>query len=99
MRAGQWQLCERTGWPDNQSHLNLVAWCWTREDTRHLIVVNLSDQPSQARVRIPVPAVHGGTLRMCDELSGMVYERDGGEIREAGLYVDLGPWAYHVLRF
>jgi hypothetical protein len=36
---------------------------------------------------------------MSDELSGIAYERHGGEIREAGLYVDLGPWAYHVLRF
>ena len=28
LRAGEWRLCERSGWPDNQSCLNLVAWCW-----------------------------------------------------------------------
>ena len=98
-RSGQWLLCERKGWTDNQSYLNLVAWCWIREDTRHLVVVNLSDRPSQGRVVIPAEAVAGGTVRMTDELSGRGYERNGSEIREAGLYVDLEPWAYHVLRF
>ncbi|HKT33500.1 MAG TPA: alpha-amylase family glycosyl hydrolase [Nitrospira sp.] len=97
-RDGQWQLCERTGWPDNQSHLNLVAWCWTYEDRRHLVVVNLSDRPSQGRVRIPAQEDEGA-LRLSDELSGAVYERHAGEIRDMGLYVDLQPWAYHVLRF
>jgi hypothetical protein len=97
-KSGRWQLCERTGWPDNQSHLNLVAWCWTCKDTRHLVVINLSDRPSQGRVLIP-PAIDGGMLPMSDELSGIAYERHSGEIREAGLYVDLGPWAYHVLKF
>jgi glycosidase len=98
-RDGQWQLCERTGWPDNQSHLNLVAWCWTHEDAHHLVVVNLSEQPSQGRVWIPSQAVASGTLHLSDELSGTVYERNGGDIRASGLYVELEPWGFHVLRF
>ena len=99
LRGGRWQLCERTGWPDNQSHMNLVAWCWIHESLRHLIVVNLSDRPSQGRVKIQADAIDGGLLRMSDEMSGMVYDRNGRDIREAGLYVDLAPWAYHVLKF
>ncbi len=27
-REGQWNLCERTGWPDNSSFQNLIAWSW-----------------------------------------------------------------------
>ncbi len=27
LQEGQWQLCERTGWPDNASCRNLRAWC------------------------------------------------------------------------
>jgi glycosidase len=99
LRCGQWQLCERTGWPDNQSHLNLVAWCWVHEDTRHLIVVNLSDQPSQGKIRIPVRSLAGRTWRMTDALSGAVYEREGNELQQAGLYVDLAAWGFHVLKF
>src|SRR5262249_33132174 len=52
-REGQWSLCERTGWPDNASFQNLVAWSWLRGAERYLIVVNLSDWPSQALVRVP----------------------------------------------
>lgn len=98
-KGGQWELCERTGWPDNQSYLNLVAWCWIHERSRHLIVVNLSDIPSQARIRLPVSILDDRQLRMRDDLSGMVYERNGAEIRDLGLYVELDPWHCHILRF
>jgi Alpha amylase, catalytic domain len=98
-KGGQWQLCERTGWPDNQSYLNLVAWCWTHERSCHLIVVNLSGIPSQARIRLPASSLNERQWRMTDELSGMVYERNDAEIREQGLYVDLDPWHCHILRF
>jgi hypothetical protein len=51
-REGQWSLCERTGWPDNASFQNLVAWSWAHDDERYLIVVNLSDCPVQAQVQV-----------------------------------------------
>ena len=31
-RNGQWRLCERSGWPDNQSCLNILSWCWVRDE-------------------------------------------------------------------
>jgi len=49
-----WQLCERTGWPDNSSYLNLVAWCWVQDEARYLVVVNLSQYQSQARIQLPL---------------------------------------------
>ena len=51
-RGGKWKLCERSGWPDNQSCQNLVAWSWVKDDDRRLIAVNLSDNAVQARVRV-----------------------------------------------
>ena len=51
-RDGEWTLCERTGWPDNDSYLNVVAWCWQQGADRHLIVVNLSGARSQAHGQI-----------------------------------------------
>ena len=47
-RNGEWRLCERSGWPDNQSCLNMLAWCWVKDDERFLIVVNFSAGSSQA---------------------------------------------------
>ena len=43
-RNGEWRLCERSGWPDNQSCRNILAWCWVKDDERFLVVVNFSDR-------------------------------------------------------
>jgi hypothetical protein len=96
--TGEWKLAERTGWPDNQSCQNLVAWSWSAPDERYLIVVNLSDATSQARVRVPWTDMRGETIRLTDQLSGVEFDRDGGEIADEGLYVELAPWGSHFLR-
>jgi glycosidase len=96
---GEWQLCESSGWPDNQSYLNLVAWCWRSRPTQHLIVMNLSDSTSQGLLRGPWDELKGRVLKMDDVMSGEVFNRSGDEISEQGLYVDLRPWGHHFLRF
>ena len=95
-RHGQWNLCDRTGWPDNASFQNLVAWSWQNDDERYLIVVNFSDSTSQAMIHTNWPDVGGGIWRLIDLPSGTTYERDGDEMKSSGLYVDLGPWNYHL---
>jgi len=45
-RSGEWRLCDRSGWPDNQTALNLLSWCWTHGDERCLVVINFSDTPA-----------------------------------------------------
>jgi hypothetical protein len=94
-REGQWSLCERTGWPDNASFQNLVAWSWKKDDERCLIVINLNDCPVQARVQVPWARAGGGPWRLIDALSGASYERNGEEMLSPGLYVELGPWNYY----
>ncbi len=98
-KEGDWRLCERTGWSDNQNFLNVVAWCWQKDDLRHLVVVNLSDKQSQAKVRLPWDDARGRSWTLTDAFTGQVYERDGTQMRDAGLYVDLSPWGYHLLKF
>ena len=97
VRDGEWKLCERTGWPDNDSYLNVVAWCWQQGTDRHLIVVNLSRVRSQAQVRLPWGDLAGRPWRLSDLLQRTVYDRAGDELQAAGLYVDLEPWGYHIL--
>jgi Alpha amylase, catalytic domain len=91
-RDGQWSLCERTGWPDNSSFQNLLAWSWLKDDDRYLIVINFSDSTVQARVQIPWPDLRGEAWRLSEVFSGATYDRDGGEMLAPGLYVELGPW-------
>ena len=95
-REGQWRLCERTGWPDNSSFENLVAWTWNKEGERYLIVVNFSERPVQARVQVPWAA--GETWHMMDLLSDANYERGGDEMAAPGLYVELAPWKHHLFQ-
>jgi hypothetical protein len=97
-RNGQWRLCERSGWADNQSHYNLLTWCWSNDKERFLIVVNFSPQSSQGKVRVPLNELRGKTWRLNDVLTGEKYDRIGDQIRDSGLYVDLKPWSYHFWR-
>ncbi len=97
-RNGEWRLCERSGWPDNQSCQNILAWCWVKDDERYLIVVNFSDGTAQARVHVPWDELRAKTWRLNDVLSGERYDRRGDEMRDAGLYVDLEPWQCHLFQ-
>jgi hypothetical protein len=97
-REGQWSLCDRTGWPDNASFQNLVAWCWVKDDERYLIIVNLSDSPAQALVQARWKDPGGGSWLLIDALSGGTYERDGAEMLSPGFYVELGPWNCHFFQ-
>jgi len=97
-REGEWSLCERTGWPDNTSFQNLVAWSWGKGDARYLIVVNLSAGLAQARVQVRWVDAGGGKWQLVDALSGTAYERDGDEMLSPGLYVELRPWNYHFFQ-
>lgn len=97
LSEGEWRLCERRGWPDNASYQNLVAWSWRSAGERCLIVVNLSDSGAQARVRLPWDELKGRSWRLTDLFSGVVYERNGDEMCNPGLYVALDAWAFHFL--
>ena len=94
-REGQWCLCECTGWPDNESYLNVVAWSWIKGEDQFLIVVNLRNRHSQARVKVDWKSLVGSAWRLADPLSNAAYDRSGDELSSSGLYVDLGPWGYH----
>ncbi len=96
---GEWALCDATGWPDNPSANNLLAWSWRNGHDRSLVVVNYAATPSQGRVRVSWNDVATGSWQLTDLLNGARYERDGGEMQAQGLFVDLKPWDFHYLAF
>ncbi len=97
IRDAEWRLCVLSGWPDNQSYLNLQAWSWSGPKDPLVIAVNLSDEGAQGRVRLPWQDLAGHFLRLTDLLSGAEYLRDGNEMLDPGLYVDLKAWGFHFL--
>ena len=97
-KSGEWRLCECSGWPDNASYRNLVAWRWSLGADGRLVVVNLSAAQSQGRVRLTGAAVPDRDVELEDLFSPPRYRRSGREIAESGLFVDLPPWGYHFFR-
>lgn len=111
---GEWQLVKCSGWPDNQTCENLLAWSWTSsketspketstEETspkkRFLIAINFSETPSQGRIALPWPDLADYDWQLRDLMTSDVFERTGHEIAAQGLFVDLPPWRSHVLSF
>jgi hypothetical protein len=99
LASGEWRLCERSGWPDNQTHRNLLAWCWRQAEERHLIAINLADCSSQGLLKLPWEELACCTWRLTEEFSGDSFERDGSRMLQPGLYIDLAAWHFHFLRF
>jgi len=98
-RQGEWSLCERTGWVDNASFQNLVAWTWHDQNERYLVVVNLSETTSQAQIQLRGSDLPGTHWHLQDVFSASTFERNGNEMVSPGLYVELGPWDYHFFHF
>jgi hypothetical protein len=84
-------------WRHNQSCRNLAACAGDGDGDRHLVVVNLSGQPTQARIPLDWPDLPGRSWRLTDILGPSVFKRYGGELAIPGLFVDLGPWQFHLL--
>ena len=91
---GSWKLCACSGWSDNQSYQNLLAWSWVKDNDRRLIVVDFSDRTVQGRVQAQWEGVQGAAWRLADVLSDSSFDRDGDEIAASGLYIELEPWNY-----
>jgi hypothetical protein len=99
VRDGAWRLLGASGWPDNQSCRNLLAWSWAGDggSDRHVVVVNLSAQPAQGRVPLDWADLPGRSWHLTDLFAEGVFERDGDELALPGLFVALGPWQFHLL--
>jgi hypothetical protein len=97
VRQGQWRLLEVTGWPDNQSCRNLLAWSWTHAEQRHLVVINFSPAPAQGRVQVGWPDLGRHQRQLADLVQPVRFDRDGGELHDEGLFVALEPWQFHLL--
>jgi len=99
VRTGAWRLLEATGWPDNQSCRNLLAWSWAGNGGigRHVVVINLSGQQAQGRIPLNWMDLHGRSCRLADLLGESVFERNGDELASPGLFVALEPWQVHLL--
>ncbi len=94
---GNWRLLNCVSiWEGNHSFENYIAFLWERPGNQFFLVpVNYSPYQSQCYVKLPEDLFNEGTWFLEDLFSGVVYERDGLELRERGLYLDEGGWKYY----
>ncbi len=102
-RDGEWQLVEcRRAWEGNPTSDDFVAFAWSLRasagsgEARRLVAVNYSNHPSQTYVTLPWRDLAGATVRFADRLSPAVYDRDGADLSNRGLYLDVPAWGHHV---
>ncbi len=99
-KTGTWQGREmHSAWDLNASHRSLIAYSWRAGEERRLIVINFSNHSSQGRVPLPDFDLRGRAWNLFDALHLTEYDRDGNEIADAGIYIDLLPWQSHIFRF
>ena len=98
LRRSAWRRLETSGWPDNQSHTQLLAWSWDAAagGQRTLVVVNYADRPAQGIVSLPWSDLDGGAWLFRDLLASIDYRREGAALETDGLYVDLPGWVAHL---
>lgn len=97
--TGEWHMCPPSGWADNGGYRNILAWSWREGQERALVVVNYSAQRSQALIPMQWDDLRGNIWRLADSLNGDVFLRDGNQLCDAGLFVDLDAWRFHFLTF
>jgi hypothetical protein len=95
IRYGKWSACAASGWYDNQTCRNLMAWEWLGDHENLLFVVNLSDEPAQALVRSNYSYLPGKTYQLFDVITGELFIRDADEMNNPGLFVGMQSWGAH----
>ena len=98
VRNGQWHWLEcQPAWDQNGSWDSFVAHSWRGPGgERMLVAVNYAPQACQCYLTLPFSEVKKCSVRLSDLLSSVCYVRDGNELLQRGLYLDMPPWSYHV---
>jgi glycosidase len=93
VRQGEWRLLEcGPAWEGNWSADDYLAFVWEGAGERLLAAVNFAAHRSQCYVRLPFTDLPGAGWRLTDLLSSAVYDRDGDDLHQRGLYLDESPW-------
>jgi hypothetical protein len=97
-RNGAWsQIDPRPAWPGNASWDGFVAFAWgADEGTCYVVVVNYAGNRGQCRLKLPFQHLRAMPVRLCDVMGSEIYDRDGNDLVENGLYVDHGPWHFNA---
>jgi len=97
-RDGAWsQIQPQPAWAGNWTSDGFVANAWAGEDgSRYVVVVNYAGNQGQCKLSLPIPKLRGKQVRLTDMMGIEVYDRDGSDLVDHGLFIDHGPWHFNV---
>ena len=97
-RDGTWsQVQPLPAWSGNGTSGGFVGYAWAGEDgSRHVVVVNYAGNQAQCQLPVPFPEFRGKQVRLTDLMGTEVYDRDGTDVLDNGLYIDHVPWHFNV---
>ncbi len=98
VRSGEWHwLTCRPAWDGNGSCDAFVAHGWRGPaNERVVIAVNYAPPPQPVLSRPAPSEIRDRPVRLEDALGAASYDREGNDLLDRGLYLDLQPWSYHV---
>ncbi|MDB5486298.1 MAG: Alpha amylase, catalytic domain, partial [Reyranella sp.] len=103
-REGAWSLIPpHQAWDGNPTGQDFVSFAWQRGDgrgdgERYVVVVNYSDHQGQCRLPLLFDGLAGRKVRLVDMMGSEAYDREGTDLVDPGLFIDLGAWRYNVFR-
>ena len=97
-RDGAWSRIQPVpAWSGNWTSDGFVAYAWAGDKvTRHVVVVNYAGNQAQCRLPLPFPEFRGKQIRLTDLTGTEVYDRDGTDVVDNGLFIDHAPWHFNV---
>jgi len=98
VRNGTWCLLECTpAWEGNWTSDCFICFAWDGSPRERLVVaVNYGSNRSQCYLHLPFGDLPGSSVLFKDLMTQEAFERDGRDIAERGLYLDVPHWGYHV---
>ena len=60
------------------------------------MTINYGEHQGQCYVPLPFEELAGRLVRFTDVMGSAIYDRDGGDVRSRGLYLDMPAWGYHA---
>jgi hypothetical protein len=99
VREGRWQLLEaRQAWEGNPTWDRFLTFVWEGgPEQRLLIAVNYGATQGQCYVSLPWDDLRGRKVILQELVSGTGYEREGDNLLNRGLYLDLPAWGFHLV--
>jgi hypothetical protein len=100
VRDGTWRLlnCRPTG-SGNYIASKVLAFVWEQGSQRLLVAVNYGPLAGWCNVELPLDELRGKTWRLCDLLGPGSYDRQGDDLVQNGLHLELPAWANYAFEF